>query len=325
MDSRTVLLTGATGFVGGALRPRLEALGLRVRLASRRPPKGPGWVEFDLDRPETLPAALHGCQIAFHLVHGMGDGPGYAEREARGARAFREAAAHAGVERIVYLGGVEPAGIPSPHLASRIETGRILRGGPVPTVELRAAMVAGPGSTSWQIVRDLAARLPAMLLPAWLRFSSWPVYVDDICAALIRAMDLPLPGGSAWFDAPGPERVSHAELIRRVAAHMHRKPRTLSLPVLSPRLSAYWIAFVTRADLPVALELVKGLGADLDPTGPLIWEEMPVFARTGLDETIDRCLAADVGGIAAPQDLWRFVERRLRREVSGAGPSSASR
>lgn len=316
--ANTVLLTGATGFVGRALLPHLEAAGYAVRCASRNPSAAEArfpessWTRMDLDRPETVQPALHGCQVAFHLIHGMGDGAGYVEREAAGARTFRSAAEKAGVQRIVYLGGVDPAGKPSPHLTSRLETGRILRSGPVPTVELRAAMIAGPGSTSWQIVRDLAARLPAMILPAWLKFCSWPVYIDDICKGLLRSVDIPLAHGSIWYDAPGPERLTHAELIKRVAARMNRKPIAISVPVFSPSLSTYWIALITRADITVAKELVHGLGSNLDPSGPLIWDVMPGFRVTPLDEAIDRCLAADLPGVSGPQDLWSLVERRLR-------------
>jgi uncharacterized protein YbjT (DUF2867 family) len=182
----------------------------------------------------------------------------------------------------------------------------------VPTLEIRASMIAGPGSISWQMVRDLAARLPVMILPAWLKYGSWPVYIDDVCAALVRAVDVPLPDGSQWFDAPGPERTTHGDLIRRVAARMDRHPPSVPVPVFSPRLSSYWVALVTRADLNVAKELVQGLGSDLDPSGPEIWAHMAGFRRTGLDEMIDRCLAADASGVEKPQDLWGLVERRLR-------------
>ena len=123
------------------------------------------------------------------------------------------------------------------------------------------------------MVRDLAARLPAMLLPRWLRFSSWPVWVEDVVLAISRALDLPLEG-SAWFDLPGPERMTHADFLARVAKSMGKDPRLVGVPVITPTLSSYWIALVTRADLALARELVQGLQSDLDPSGALFWKEL---------------------------------------------------
>ena len=323
-----VLLSGATGFIGRALYPWLVGADLDVRSGTRDPERARRaapdrrWVHLDLDRPMTLPAALEGCVVAFHLVHGMAEGAGYAEREARGARAFARAARAAGVRRIVYLGGVDPAGEPSVHLDSRIETGRILRQGPVPTLELRAAMVAGPGSTSWQIVRDFAARLPVMARGGWLERASWPVYVDDVCDALTRAATELEPGeGSRWYDAPGPERIAHAALIQRVMRRMGRRPPVIRIPDVPPRLARLGVSLLSGADPAVAEELVEGLASDLDPSGPSIWRRFPSIRRTPLDELIDRCLDADPG---------RAVPRRgpgwgAGRRLSGGAAPSASR
>jgi uncharacterized protein YbjT (DUF2867 family) len=174
--SKRILLTGATGFVGQYLYPALVAAGFEVRCATRKPQEarkrfpGRDWVEFDVERPETIGAALSNCAHAFYLIHGMAGGGDYPEREARSARNFLCAAREAGTQRVIYLGGVLPASSrPSKHLASRQRTGEILRSGDVDTIELRAAMIIGEGSTSWTMVRDLAARLPAMVLPRWLR------------------------------------------------------------------------------------------------------------------------------------------------------------
>lgn len=287
-----VLLTGATGFIGKALGPRLEAAGYEVVHASRRPRARDGrWVQLDLDRPETLPSALAGCEATFYLVHGMAEGTGYAEREAQAALRFRDAAAAAGVQRIVYLGGVDPNGASSEHLASRIETGRILRSGPVLTVELRAAMVAGPGSTSWQIVEDLA-RFPILPAPPWLSRRSWPVDVNDISAALMASLTLSLER-SVWLDAPGPERVSHGELLQRVARALGRpRIRMFPCPAVPASVGAFGLGLLTRADPVVAQELMLGLETDLEPSGPRIWELMPDFVRTPLQDTLQRCVRA---------------------------------
>ena len=139
----------------------------------------------------TIGPALSGVEAAVYLIHGMQAGADYDVREAEAAKAFREAAAEAGLRRIVYLGGVAPEGVPSKHLWSRIRTGEILREGPVSAIELRAGMVIGHGSLSWQIVRDLAARLPVMILPRWLRSRSQPIAIDDVVFAIRTGLRYP--------------------------------------------------------------------------------------------------------------------------------------
>jgi uncharacterized protein YbjT (DUF2867 family) len=175
-----VLLTGATGFVGRHLLPVLARRGFHVVGATRHPETAQRqFPELELRRMEatdsaSIEAALQGCQAAYYLIHGMADGPGYEEVERKSAEAFRTAAERAGIERIIYLGGMQPRGRPSRHLESRLRTGGILRSAKVPTIELQAAMVIGGGSESWRIVRDLAARLPIMVLPQWLESRSQP-------------------------------------------------------------------------------------------------------------------------------------------------------
>ena len=226
------------------------------------------------------------------------------------------------MERIVYLGAVEPAGAPSRHLRARLETGRALRGGPVPTAELRAAMVLGAGGASWEMVRQLARRLPVMVLPRWLRNRSQPVLVDDVVVALLAALDLPA-SWNGWLDVPGPTVASHRELLRRVAAQMGYRPPLFDVPVLSPRLSSYWIGLVTSADLDLAKELVEGLVSDLLPSGESVWDRLPGHRPVELDEAIARALSDDGAGTPpAPA-----AEARIREAVRGyrAGPPIDSR
>lgn len=275
-----VLLTGATGFVGQYLYPALVAAGHRVRCATRRPEEARraypdrDWVEFDIARPDTVEQALEGCEVAFYLVHGMRQGGDYPEREASGARNFAQVARRQGVDRVVYLGGVLPkAGVESRHLASRRATGEILRSEGPPTVELRAAMIVGEGSAGWVMVRDLAARLPFMLLPRWLRNYSWPVAIDDVVWALIHAASSP-DGTTRILDVPGPDRLTHREVLERVAAMRGPRRVMLNVPVLSPRLSSYWIALVTGIELQMAQELVEGVRHDLEPGSTLVWDEV---------------------------------------------------
>lgn len=293
-----MLLTGATGFVGRHVRFALRAAGYHVRCATRSPEAAKArdpqsdWVRFDLDDAESVRPALEGCQSALFFVHAMGGGSGgdYPERERQEALRFRAAAEDVGLRRVVYLGGVTPQGKkPSKHLQSRLDTGATLRGGAVSTIELRAAMVIGAGSAGWQMVHDIARRLPAMLLPRWLRNVSWPVYIDDVAAACLASL---AKSGqeSAWYELSGPERISHRDLMRRVAGQLGKKPLLLNVPVLTPRLSSYWIAMVTSTEYALIRELVEGIRHDLDPSGPLIWELIPDYARLDLDTSISRAL-----------------------------------
>lgn len=304
---KTVLVTGASGFVGRYLRVALRAAGHRLRLASRRPDKQPPaeadaeWVAFDLDRPETIGPALAGCDAAYFMVHSVGDSDDYPERERAAALAFRAAAERTGVTRVIYLGGVAPPQEPSRHLASRIETGEILRAGDAPTVELRAAMIVGHGSASWQMVHDLGNRLPAMILPRWLKNHSWPIAIDDVIFALVAALELPL-SGSVCFDIPGPERVSHREMLARVARALGKRPVMAGVPLLSPKLSSYWIGLVTSVNLSMATELVYGLVADLDPSQPSLWDNAVAHPLCDLDTAIARALEDRTTGGAYPSE-----------------------
>ncbi len=295
MNGRT-LLTGATGFIGGRLHDPLRAAGLDVRCLTRRAESARRrwpervWLEGDVGDAEALQRAMEGCRLAFYLVHGMsGARPGWAELETQAAECFATAAARAGLERIVYLGGVAPSGAASEHLRARLDTGARLRAGAVPCLELRAGMIVGAGSASWIIVRDLAARLPAMVLPAWLRHRSQPVGVPDVVAALVAAAGLPLVGPEVW-DLPGPETLTGVEILKRVAAVMGRRPLLLSVPFVSPRLSSHWIRLVTRADHRLAAELVEGLTSDLLAQHPNFWVHAGLPPPARLEEAARRAL-----------------------------------
>ena len=304
-----VLLTGATGFIGRNLHGPLEAAGHEVRCLTRKPEEAqrlwPGrrWVGGDIGEPASLPSALEACDIAFYLVHGMASQrPGWAEEELRWARQFAQAAELAGVRRIIYLGGVAPQGPPSEHLLARLHTGEALRAGPVPTLELRAGMIIGAGSASWTIVRDLAARLPAMVLPAWLSYRSEPVALEGVMSALLAGVHVDLPA-STWWDIPGPEALSGTEILLRLAAVMGRKPMLMKVPLITPRLSSHWIRLVTRADYAVARELVEGLTSDLLATRPGYWEAAGLPAPMVLEEAARQALAAEAGTMSRPGRL----------------------
>ena len=311
---RSLLLTGATGFVGGAVRPSLAREGWRVRCltrdAARARERQPGldWVQGDVGDPESCARALDGCRAALYLVHAIGEGDGHYQREVAAASTFSAAAARAGVERIVYLGVVAPAGAGSEHLRSRLAVGEALRAGTVTAVELRASMIIGFGSLSWLIVRDLAARLPVMVLPRWLKSRTQPIAIDDVVIALVRALDMPLEA-SASFDVPGPATMSGTQILEETARSMGlARPRTIGVPLLSPHLSSLWVRLVTRADWSVAREVVVGLTEDLLARDDRFWRLVDHPNRLGFAEAADRALDAELRRKPVP-GAWGVIER----------------
>lgn len=309
-EKRRVLVAGATGFVGSALIPRLVAAGYRVRAATRDASKAPQvrgveWVDCDVNAPDDLRRALSGVDVALYLVHAIGTSANYAETEQRAAIEFRSAARQANVQRIVYLGGVAPKGEASEHLQSRLRVGELLREGSVPTLELRASMIIGAGSVSWQIVRDLALRLPAMVLPAWTDSKTSPVDIRDVTEALLRGIEVPLES-SAWYDLPGPEVLSARDILLRVAALRGRKIPHVRVPLLSVSLSSWWLKLITRADFAVARELVLGLSNDLIAESDEYWTKIDYRPLFGFDDAARHALADER---APKDDAWQMGAR----------------
>jgi uncharacterized protein YbjT (DUF2867 family) len=331
-SSARVLLTGATGFVGKNLYPALVAHGFDVLCGSRHgddeakrdPTKR--FCTLDLADAASVAEAMKGVRSAVYLVHSMGDGHAFEAAERANAETFIREAEKAGVSRVVYLGGMRPAGKVSAHLESRLRTGEILRAGRVPTVEIQATMIIGRGSESFLIVRDLAARLPFMLLPAWLKSVSEPVAIDDVVAAIVRALEMPLKE-SRVLAAPGPERLTGREAILRTARLLGHSPRVINVPFVTPRLSSYWIRLVTRAKPAVASAIVEGLRSDIVAHGPQIWEHMPGYTRTPFDVAVSAALRDEDAHLAPVARLAEHVLTSMVSsppKVSGkaAGPAS---
>lgn len=263
-----VLLTGASGYVGGRLLPRLEARGYAVRCLARRPEflarrvhAKTEVVAGDLLREETLPPALSGVHTAFYLVHSMGsvDRAGFEEKDRRAADNFARAARDAGVRRIVYLGGLGDEGAElSPHLRSRHEVGRRLRASGVPVIELRASIVIGSGSLSFEMIRSLVERLPVMVTPRWVRVVAQPIAIADLLDHLEAALELET-GESRVYEIGGSERVSYGELMREYARQRGLRRLMIPVPVLTPRLSSLWLGLVTPLYARVGRALVESI------------------------------------------------------------------
>ncbi len=271
MESRPVVVTGATGYVGGRLVPMLLAKGHRVRVLGRsraklacRPwSRNPGLeiAECDVMNPESLEKALQGCWAAYYLIHSMNPKESnFAEADRRAANNMAEAAGKSGLERIIYLGGLgEDSPSLSKHLRSRAEVARILKAGEVPTTYLRAAVILGAGSASFEILRYLVERLPIMTTPRWVRTPCQPIAIRNVLGYLTGCLEREDTAGRT-FDIGGPDILTYQDLMEIYAeeAGLHKRI-IIPVPVLSPRLSSYWLHFVTPVPPSLARPLVEGL------------------------------------------------------------------
>jgi uncharacterized protein YbjT (DUF2867 family) len=267
--------------------------------------------------------AMAGCDAAVYLVHSMADVKRYDRAEEREAKTFLRAAEQAGIKRIVYLGGPLPKGKGSRHLRSRLRTGEILRSGKVSTIELQATMVIGPGSESWRMVRDLAARLPVMLLPRWLENRSQPIYIDDVTAAIRFALTMNQQGSMA-FPLPGPETISAREILRRTAQLMGLYPHMFGVPVLTPYLSSYWISLVTRANQRIARQLVEGLRSDLVAPDDGFWRRHPEHVRVPFDVAARRALRGEADTLSLRDRLTEWLIHRVTPNTSPEARAEAA-
>lgn len=319
---RTVLLTGATGYVGGRLLPLLLDAGHRVRCLARRP-RALAWVpaevevcEGDLLEPSTLRPAFAGVDTALYLVHSMGEGADFAHTERRAAVSFGRAAKDAGTRRIVYLGGLgDDRAELSRHLRSRHQVGELLRASGVPVTELRASVILGAGSVSFELIRALVERLPVMIMPRWVRVPTQPIWVGDVLEALLWAVESGAEEeGSRVYEIGGPDVVSFGELMREYARQRGLRRWMIPVPFLTPRLSSLWLALVTPVYARVGRSLIDGIR---HPTVVRAEARPPAFGppRLGVAAAIARTLAQEEQGLHARWADATWLARRGARSA----------
>ncbi|MCC3300970.1 SDR family oxidoreductase [Arthrobacter sp. zg-Y895] len=306
-ESQHILVTGATGYIGGRLVPLLLEDGHRVRVLARSPEKlsDVPWaseveiVQGDLSDRESAAAAFAGIDTLYFLVHSMASGKGFGGQESDIAHLVADAAAEAGVQRIVYLGGLHPEeGELSPHMKSRTEVGRILLDGEVPAIVYQAGVVIGSGSASFEMIRHLTETLPVMPAPSWVRRSIEPIAVRDVLHYLVRAVDIPA-GVNRTFDIGSREVLTYAEIMNGYAeeAGLPRR-RIYALPLPAPRLAGHWVSLVTPIPRSMALPLVESLQHD----------------AVAKEHDIDQYLPQPDGGLT---DYHDAVKRALGKEKRG--------
>ncbi len=305
MDSNPlILLTGASGYIGGRLLPMLESKGVRVRCLARHPSylrtrvgEATEVVDGDLLEPDSLETALDGVKTAYYLVHSMGAAGDFEERDRVAAHNFGQAASRAGVSRIIYLGGLAQGDTLSTHLASRQEVGRILADSGVPVIEFRASIIIGSGSLSFEMVRALVERVPVMFTPRWVRSCAQPIAVEDVLAYLEAALDLP-DEQEGIFEIGGADRVSYDGILREYARQRGLRRIILPVPLMSPHMSSHWLSLVTPLYAKVGRKLIEGVRNESCVSDPRALGTFNIHPR-GLSEAIARAIDNEDQEIAA--------------------------
>lgn len=304
---KLVLVTGATGYIGGRLVPRLLDAGYRVRILIRGDAKrlaGRPWsdqvdiVSGDVLDPTTLPAVLDQVDAAYYLIHSMGDSKKFRQRDQDAARNFARAAAAAGVQQIIYLGGLGSKRQQlSEHLQSRQETGEALRTGGVAVTEFRAGMVVGSGSLSFEMLRHLVERIPVMIAPRWAFNLTQPIAIRDVLSYLLAALETPQSRGRI-VEIGSPTVLTYADMLRRYAQIRGLPRLIIRVPVLSPFLSSYWVHWMTPVPVQIARPLIEGLTNDLVVTEynahEIFPDIEPISYEAAVELAVERIDANDI-------------------------------
>jgi uncharacterized protein YbjT (DUF2867 family) len=321
---RPVLVAGATGYVGGRIVAALECAGVQVRCLARRPEAlrdrvaaSTEVVKGDCLDPATLPAALASVETAYYLVHSMGSGKDFAAKDEAAAGNFGEAAWAAGVRRIVYVGGLGAGAQLSEHLRSRQQTGDGLRSAGVPVVELRASIVIGSGSLSYEMVRALVERLPVMICPRWVQVRTQPIAIDDLVAYALAARELP-EGAEGVYEVGGPDAVSYREIMLEYARQRGLRRQLIPVPFLTPRLSSLWLGLVTPLYARVGRTLIESLRTPTVVTSDRARTAFPDVRPRPLREAIARALSREDAELAATRWSDAVSSAALARPWGGA-------
>ncbi len=327
MTTRRILVTGSTGYVGGRVVPALLEAGQQVRCLVRTPAKlaAAPWVSQvevvagSVD--DDLSAAMANCDVAIYLIHSIGEGDNWAEREIRHAENFAAAATAAGVTRIVYLGGLGAAADQlSVHLNSRQQVGEVFATSGVPTIEIRAGVIIGSASASFEMLRYLVEVLPVMVTPKWVSTRCQPIGITDVVNIVVAAATTD-EDRSGVYEAGGTDVVTYAEMMATYARCAGLRPRVfIPVPFLTPRLSSHWIGLVTPVPVPLAKELIKSLVNEVIVTERSATEAFGISPMS-LEESIDRALAVMAGGSApttfSDADLVYFQPTELDPQWAG--------
>lgn len=318
MTSQRILVLGASGYIGQHLIPRLTEQGHEITAAARRIE----WLEeqnwphvscryVDVYRPETLTAALWQIDTVYYLIHGMGDGDDFIEKERQAAENLRDALRGSNVKQVIFLGALQPEGSSSPHLIARKLTGEILRQSGIPVTELRASIVVGPGSAAFEIMRDMVYNLPILTPPRWVRSKSSPVALDNLLTYLTGLLQHPAQENRI-FDVAGPEYISYQTLFERFIKISGKKRWLIPVPLPTRFISVWFISMITSVPTSIASALIQGLNHDLPADGKPLQALIPQPLQT-FDEAVKETLrredevvdSADWGYDPEARARWR--------------------
>lgn len=340
MTSQRILVLGASGYIGQHLIPRLTEQGHEITAAARRIE----WLEeqnwphvncryVDVYRPETLTAALWQIDAVYYLIHGMGDGDDFIEKERQAAENLRDALRGSTVKQVIFLGALQPEGDSSPHLIARKLTGEILRQSGIPVTELRASIVVGPGSAAFEIMRDMVYNLPILTPPRWVRSKSSPVALDNLLTYLTELLQHPAHENRI-FDVAGPEYISYQTMFERFIKISGKKRWLIPVPLPTRFISVWFISMITSVPTSIASALIQGLNHDLPADGKPLQALIPQPLQT-FDDAVKETLrredevvdSADWGYDPEARARWRpgygFYPKHAGCEVETQASSEA--